>query len=215
LLASRIRAGRFGSTGNVALHDNHCIKPVIDTRQLWKNKTHEVLFPDRYDVFSYDETGRVFCSCPSEKRDQNELRELAFAGFEKDRNALKYRCPAAAYGFECDGREECEQLAPGNVGPFGRIVRVPLKTNRRIFTPIARHTEKWSRAYKRRTSVERVNSRIDQVLGFEKHTIRGKQKMTIRISLALIVLLAMALGRIKIGQADQMRSLLSPIAPAA
>jgi len=140
---------------------------------------------------------------------------LAFAGFEKDRNALKYRCPAAAYGFECDGREECEQLAPGNVGPFGRIVRVPLKTNRRIFTPIARHTEKWSRAYKRRTSVERVNSRIDQVLGFEKHTIRGKQKMTIRISLALIVLLAMALGRIKIGQADQMRSLLSPIAPAA
>ena len=32
-------------------------------------------------------------------------------------------------------------------------------------------------AYNLRTSVERVNSRIDQVLGFEKHSIRGQKKM--------------------------------------
>lgn len=47
---------------------------------------------------------------------------------------------------------------------------------RRIFTPIARPTGKWQKAYNLRTSVERVNSRIDQVLGFEHHTIRGKDK---------------------------------------
>ena len=48
-----------------------------------------------------------------------------------------------------------------------------------------------------RTSLERVNSRIDNVFGFEKHFIRGLEKMKIKVSLALCVMLAMALGRIK------------------
>jgi hypothetical protein len=207
--------GYDSAANNRELFDRHSIKPVIDSREMWKDKTQKTLYPNKYDVFSYDEVGRIFCTCPSEKRDENETRQLAFAGFEKGRNTLKYRCPAAAYGFHCEGRKECENLSTGKVGPFGRIVRVPLETNRRSFTPIARHTEKWKRAYKRRSSVERVNGRIDQVLGFEKHTIRGKQKMTLRISIALIVMLAMALGRIQIGQMDKMRSLLQPIEPAA
>ena len=63
--------------------------------------------------------------------------------------------------------------------------------------------------------MERVNSRIDQVLGFEHHTIRGKAKMEMRVSLALVIMLSMALGRIRIGQADKMRSLVLPIEPAA
>jgi hypothetical protein len=207
--------GYDSAQNNAELYDDHHIKPVIDTRTLWKTKTHETLYPDRYDVFTYDETGRVFCTCPSEKRGQDETRPLAFMGFEKDRSTLKYRCPAAAFGFECAGRAECEKLSPVGVGDFGRIVRIPLDLDRRIFTPIARHTDKWEKAYDRRTSVERVNSRLDQVLGFEHHTIRGKAKMETRVTLALVVMLAMALGRIRIGQTDKMRSLVAPIAPAA
>ena len=207
--------GYDSKENNTALFDEHGIKPVIDTRELWKNMTHETLFPDRYDVYSYDETGRVYCTCPSDRRGQDETRELAFVGFEKDRGTLKYRCPAAAFGFECAGRAECEKLSPIGVGAYGRVVRVPLDTNRRIFTPIARHTEKWSKAYNRRSSVERVNSRLDQVLGFEHHTIRGKAKMELRVTLALVVMLAMALGRILIGQPDKMRSLIAPIERAA
>ena len=95
------------------------------------------------------------------------------------------------------------------------MVRVPLELDRRIFTPIARPTGKWQKAYNLRTSVERVNGRIDQVLGFEHHTIRGKAKMEMRVTLALAVMLAMALGRIRIGQHDKMRSLVSPIERAA
>ena len=178
---------------------------------MWKEKKFETLFPDRYDVFCYDESGKVYCSCPSEKRGTDELRELAFVGFEKERLTLKYRCPAAAFGFECKGRFDCEKLSPVGVGDFGRVVRVPLSLDRRIFTPIARHTDKWEKAYDRRTSVERVNSRLDQVLGFERHTIRGKAKMKMRVSLALVVILAMALGRIRIGQSENMRSLVAPI----
>jgi IS5 family transposase len=207
--------GYDSAHNNAALYDDHDIKPVIDTRAMWKTKTHETLFPERYDVFSYDESGRVYCTCPSERRDQDEMRELAFVGFEKERNTLKYRCPASAFGFECAGRAECEKLSPVGVGDFGRIVRVPLDLDRRIFTPIARHTAKWKKAYKRRTAVERVNSRIDQVLGFEHHTIRGKMKMKTRVTLALVVMLAMALGRIRIGQTDRMRSMVAPIDRAA
>lgn len=207
--------GYDSSENNSALYDDHDIKPVIDKRKLWKDKRFETLYPERYDVFCYDESGRVYCSCPSERRGEDERRELAFVGFEKERDTLKYRCPAAAYGFECPGRAECEKLSPVGVGDFGRVVRVPLELDRRIFTPIARHTDKWEKAYNRRTAVERVNGRLDQVLGFEHHTIRGKAKMKMRVGLALLVMLAMALGRVRANQADKMRSLTAPAARAA
>ncbi|RPI97343.1 MAG: DDE transposase [Spirochaetales bacterium] len=207
--------GYDSADNNAALYDDHGVKPVIDTRELWKTKKFETPFPYRYDVFCYDESGKVYCHCPCEKQGADELRELFFVGFEKERMTLKYRCPAAASEFECEGRADCEKLSPIGVGDFGRVVRVPLDLDRRIFTPIARHTDKWEKAYDRRTSVERVNSRIDQVLGFERHTIRGKAKMKVRVSLALVVMLAMALGRIRIGQSEKMRSLIAPIERAA
>jgi hypothetical protein len=49
--------------------------------------------------------------------------------------------------------------------------------------------------------VERVNSRLDTSFGLEKHTIRGLTKMYTRCCLALVVMLAMAVGRIKANQA--------------
>ena len=69
----------------------------------------------------------------------------------------------------------------------------------------------WKREYKKRTAVERVNSRIDNVFGFEDHFIRGLKKMKVRISIALCVMLAMALGRIKEKQKELMRSLLKSV----
>lgn len=199
------------------LFDDHGIRPFIDHRRLWKDEPDEPrpLFPDRVDVFLYDELGRVYCQCPSERRGEDERRPLAFVGFEVDRQTLKYRCPAAYYDFECKGRAPCERCSPLHVGEYGRVVRVPLAQDRRIFTPTPRPTPKWEQAYDCRTAVERVNSRIDRVLGFEQHFIRGKDKMTTRVTLALVVLLAMALGRIKANQQDLMRSLTAPAPLAA
>ena len=88
---------------------------------------------------------------------------------------------------------------------------MPLRTDYRIFTPIARHTVKWKKAYNKRTSVERVNARIDRVLGFEEHFIRGHKKMQTRVTLSLIVMLAMALGRIRANQSELMRSITKPV----
>ena len=71
---------------------------------------------------------------------------------------------------------------------------------------------KWEREYKKRTAVERVNSRLDVSFGFEKHFIRGQKKMEVRVGLALCVMLAMAVGRIKEEHQELMRSLVkSPI----
>ncbi len=94
----------------------------------------------------------------------------------------------------------------------GRIVRVPLDTNRRIFTPLARHSKTWESEYNHRSAVARVNGRIAQSFGFERHFIRGLRKMTVRLSLALIVMLAMAVARIRANQNELMRSLVKPAA---
>lgn len=201
--------GYDSKENNQSLHEDHGITPVIDKRTMWREEKTKALFADRFDYFIYDEHGSVFCIDPQ----TSEQRALYFSGFEKDRGTLKYRCPAAAYGFECKGRCECE--AGRNIGDYGRVIRVPLETDPRIFTPIARHTPKWEKAYNLRTSVERVNSRIDRVFGFEKHFIRGKAKMKTQVTLALIVMLAMALGRIRIDQAESMRSLTAPVKRAS
>ena len=207
--------GYDSADNNAGLYDDYGVKPVIDIRHMWKEEkgTSRPLYPDKADVFTYDESGRIYCHCPTERRGQSEIREMVFVGFEKGRDTLKYRCPAAYYGFDCIGRTACEGNA--GVGVYGRSIRVPIKTDRRIFTPIARHTTKWKKAYARRTAVERVNSRVDQLLGFEHHNIRGHKKMKVRLSLALVVMLAMALGRLRIGQTDKLRSFIAPVEKAA
>jgi len=209
--ANELSADRGYDSGpfNAELHDEYGIHPIIDKRMMWEDDVTRPLFPDRVDSIVYDERGRVSCVCPW----SGEVREMAFMGFEKDRKTLKYRCPAAAYGLECAGRSWCE--SGRKVGPFGRIIRVPLKLDRRIFTPIARHTYKWRDAYKRRSSVERVFSRVGGVFGFDHHTIRGKAKMEARVGLALLVNVCMALGRLRLGQTDKIRSLVAPLPGAA
>lgn len=77
----------------------------------------------------------------------------------------------------------------------------------RVIAPLPRSSYRWENLYKKRTSVERVNSRLDVSFGFERHFIRGLRKMELRCSLALCVMLAMAVGRVKEKRPDLMRSL--------
>jgi hypothetical protein len=210
--AKELSADRGYDSGdlNAELYDDFRIIPVIDTRRMWKDgEGTRPLFPDRVDTIVYDERGQVSCVCPR----SGEVRHMTFCGFEKDRKALKYRCPAAALGLLCKGRLECEKGR--RIGSHGRVVRVPLDTDRRIFTPMARHSYRWLDAYKHRTAVERVFSRVDGVFGFEHHTIRGFAKMEARITLALLVNVCMALARVRLGQVERLRSLVAPLPRAA
>ena len=90
---------------------------------------------------------------------------------------------------------------------MNNCVRIKLTEDPRIFSPVARTTYKWPHLYKKRTAVERVNSRLDVSFGFERHFIRGQIKMRLRCGLALIVMLAMAAGRIKEKHPELIRSL--------
>jgi hypothetical protein len=72
---------------------------------------------------------------------------------------------------------------------------------------MARSSYVWQDTYAKRTSVERVNSRLDVSFGFERHFIRGLAKMRLRMGLALVVMLAMALGRAREKRAGLIRSL--------
>jgi hypothetical protein len=182
------------------LYDQHGIKPVIDIRCMWRDKETKSLDAEHVDNLVYDEGGRVYCLCPATL----EQRPMAYGGFEKDRMALKYVCPMKAYGLTCQGSAQCEHAMKSE--------RVSLEIDRRIFTPIARSSYAWEREYNKRTAVERVNSRFDVSFGFEKHFIRGQKKMEMRVGLALCVMLAMAVGRIKEHQKELVRSLVkSPV----
>jgi hypothetical protein len=201
------------------LWDEHRIRALIDTRELWREEkqqpdydpTHPItraLYPERADTIVYTEKGSVHCICPHTA----EQRDLAFQGFEADRSTLKYRCPAAAYGLDCEGRERCHQAGGVEPGAYGRIVRIKLdEHDRRIFVPTPHGSPSWQRGYKRRTALERINNRIDHRFGFERHFIRGLAKMQTRVGLALAVMMAIALGHVRQGRIGQMRSLVQPL----
>lgn len=162
---------------------------------MWKDGESTRLLGDWENV-TYNVKGNVYCHCPLTGKE----REMANGGFEKDRNTLKKVCPAKQYGIHCEGAAEC---------PVIQGIRIPLSEDRRIFTLIDRASYKWKRKYNKRTAIERVNSRLDVSFGFENHTIRGLKKMKIKSGLALCIMLAMALGRVKENQAEKMRSLVS------
>jgi transposase len=177
------------------LRDCYSIKPIIDIRNMWRDGDKTRLLTGQTNVV-YDYCGNVSCYCPQ----SGTLRQMAFGGFEKDRQALKYRCPACHYGISCAGKEQC---------PVSKAIRIPLEEDPRIFTPVARSSYKWKELYKMRTATERVNSRLDVSFEFERHFIRGQKKMQLRVGLALCVMLAMAVGRIKEKQPKKMRSLVA------
>lgn len=145
------------------------ISPIIDIRNCWKGEQTRQ-FKDTDIVYSYD--GKVYYV-----DDSGEKIELRYLGYDKSSKGSRY-------GFHPKYKDN-------------RVFRIPLNTDKRIFVPVARCSKKWSRLYDMRTSVERVNGRIDRDYGFENHTIRGLRKMTMYISMAFITMLSMAKGKIK------------------
>ena len=75
--------------------------------------------------------------------------------------------------------------------------------------PVARDSKKWERLYKTRTSVERVNGRIDRDYQFEEHTIRGLDKMNMYITATFIAMLTMAKSKIETNNLNHLAALIS------
>ena len=147
------------------------ISPVIDIRNMWQGDETKQ-FKDTNIVYNYK--GKVYYITDSGK----EI-ELLYKGYDKSRDSQRY-------GFHPKYEDK-------------RIFRIPLKTDPRIFTKVARNSKKWKRLYKKRTSIERVNGRIDRDFQFEKHTIRGLKKMKMFLTVTFIIQLTLAKAKIKSG----------------
>lgn len=167
------------------LWDGYGIAPIIPKRDDWQGDQTRLLSEDERYI-TYNCQGRLFCYSPG----NGTVRHMVHWGFEPQRDGQKWRCPVAVYDGICQGRSLC-----CGKSEYGRVVRVPRDYDPRTFTPVARTSLKFERLYRKRPAVERVNSRVDVSFGFERHFIRGQAKMRLRCSLALMVMLAMALGR--------------------
>jgi len=186
----------YDDTGLIKKFEEHEIAAVIDIRNCWQSppKTTRALEADMRITHTFD--GKVFCSCGHDGKE----KKMVCRGYEKDRKAIKYGCPAKYYGITCGYSRTCS---------IPKEFRIPLATDRRIFTAVPRDSLKWKKMYAMRSALERVNSRLDTMFGFERHTIRGQKKMTFRLTLAYILMIAFALAMYKAKEKDKIRAFLS------
>lgn len=78
-----------------------------------------------------------------------------------------------------------------------KIYKIYISYDERIFLPVARDSEKFKKLYNGRTTIERLNGRIDRDYLFEDHTIRGLGKMNLMFTISMIVMNGMAIGKTK------------------
>jgi hypothetical protein len=162
------------------------IRPVIQNRHLWKEQTEQMLpGHDGTSNIVYDEAGTVYCY------DRSSLpivrQQMAYIGYEPQRETIKYRCPARHEGWTCPHDAVC------NAGKsYGKTVRVDRTIDLRRFPPIPRATKKFERLYAGRTSVERVNARLKIFWGVDDGNITGARRFHAMVGAVMIVHMAFA-----------------------
>lgn len=163
------------------------IKPLIQNRAMWpKDGEQEKTIGGRVPLHVvHDEAGTVYCYDTVSKVPVR--RAMSYAGHEKSRGTLKYRCPAQVEGFRCGSAKKC------NAGKsYGLSVRVPQEIDVRRFPSIPRATPQFERLYKGRTSVERVNDRLKVWWGLDDGNVVGSRRFCAHVVAVLIVHLAFA-----------------------
>lgn len=193
-----------------ALLSNENIKPVIQNRSLWKEEPERMLpGHDGNSNVVYDEAGTVYCY---DRVSEPMVRhKMAYIGYEPDREAIKYRCPARHEGWECPMSAIC------NAGKsYGKTVRVPREVDLRRFPALPRGTKKFEQRYKGRTSVERVNGRLKIFWGIDDGNVKGSRRFHAWVGAVMAVHAAFAtlLARAPRYEGTLGKVRLSPIAKA-
>jgi hypothetical protein len=168
------------------LHERD-IKPVIQNRTCWpKDGEPDKVIGGRVPLHVvHDEAGTVFCYDTTGAVPIR--RAMSYAGHEKDRGTLKYRCPAKVEGFACGSDAKC------NAGKsYGMTVRVDQEIDLRRFPSIPRATPQFERLYKGRTAVERVNDRMKVFWGLDDGNVVGARRFSAHVSAVLVIHLACA-----------------------
>jgi IS5 family transposase len=136
--------------------------------------------------------GTPLCSCG-----------LGMVFWGRDGNYLKYRCPEAVGKGVCQSRFKCTS------SPYGYVLKLPINDDPRRHPPVPRETKKWDRLYRLRSAIERVNSRVKELLGLGRITLRGIEKVTVRAALSLLVMLAAGVGMARRHRLQELRILMA------
>jgi len=105
------------------------IKAVIDKRMMWRAQTEKEV-PGYEDAY-YDEAGNVYCYT----KDKGVRRRMSPNGYEADRDAVRFKCPAKAYGRACAEQESCEcKNIRIKLGTDPRIDVYPMSRTFRVFS---------------------------------------------------------------------------------
>lgn len=172
-------AGYDNGSRNKRIKEEYNVNPIIDIVHRW-DKTEKYREIENQPI-AYTEEGEVFYIV-----DLNNYEKMKYLGYDKANNALRYT-----------------RYSRGK-----KIYRIPLETDYRIFTPVARDSKKFKKKYKMRTEIERLNGRIDRDYMFNDHFIRGQKKMELMLNLTFIIMLTIAKGHIKNKQ-ENIRSLVA------
>jgi hypothetical protein len=163
------------------------VRPLIEVRCMWKDELERSL-PGHEQAATplyYDEAGTVYCYDMVSKTPVRH--PMAYVGYEKDRQCLKYRCPARQHNWRCASERRC-----GQGRAWGLTVRVPQELDLRRFPAVPRATKKFERLYNGRTAVERVNARLKIFWGADDGNVTGAYRFWANVSTVLLVHLAFA-----------------------
>ena len=116
--------------------------------------------------------------------DKGEVIPLKYLGYDKVKNTLRY-------------------------GYKKKVYSIDINYDKRVFTPIARDSNKWRKLYKKRTALERINGRMDRDFNLENNKVRGLKKATVVIDIMMIGMMAMAKGHIINNHPENIRRLKS------
>jgi IS5 family transposase len=119
----------------------------------------------------------------------------------RDGRYLKYRCPDALGRTKCTDRFRCTPSS------YGYVLKLPIGDDARRHPPVPRETKKWERLYRLRSAVERVNSRVKDLLGLRRLTLRRIAKVTVRCAFSLLVMLGSAVGMAQRSRFRELRAL--------
>jgi len=118
---------------------------------------------------------------------------LIFKGWRK--HELVYVCPHRSGKLECPHPKKCGHST---------IILHPVHDYRKFGYRIQRDTKEWKKLYDKRSSAERVNSRLEK-RRLKSHCFRIRDRINLHVTLSTIAMLAMALSKAYVGQLDDIR----------
>lgn len=160
--------------------------PIIKMRQTQPREKRDAIFAAA--ICPCNELGTPLCASG---------HKMVYWG--RDGDYLKWRCPA-----KC-GRAACTQRGRCTSSRYGNVLKVSIWEDPRRFPGLARESKKWSRLYRKRTAVERVNARLKDHLLLDNLTVRGIGKVRAHVGLSLLVMLAGSKAMLDVGAIARIR----------